>query len=163
MQGIKPFCRCQKATLSCFPDSDNGETKKKNNRKRLSYICFKILCYFEWSNLFFPFLGQISSLFLQFWQKYLQEKRIRTKRPNDPIHLLKVWLVRRVRRRAHGQELKEVENFMRRKRIYFLSSLPGTVNITTHSEMFEFHSTLPTILGKVSEQAFPELCQLVPG
>lgn len=27
--------------LSCFPVLDNGEAKKKNNRKRLSYICLK--------------------------------------------------------------------------------------------------------------------------
>lgn len=160
-RGTKPFHRCQKASLSCFPDLDNGGVKKKNNRKRLSYICFKNLCYFESSNLL-SFFGQISSLFLQFCQKYLWENRIGTKRPKDPIHLLKVWLVRKVHRSIQGQELKEVKNFMRRKRIHFLSSLPSTVNISTHSEMFvSFH--ILHCSGEVSGQTFPELCQFVPG
>lgn len=63
---ITPFCSCQKVILSCFPDSDNGDAKKKN-RKRLSYICFKKWCYFE----FRAFFGQISSLLSYCSQKYL--------------------------------------------------------------------------------------------
>lgn len=79
-RGIKPFCRCQKAMLSCFPDSDNGEAKKKNKRKRFSYICFQKYVILN-GVTFSPFYGQIASLFLQFCQKNIYGKR--GAEPND--------------------------------------------------------------------------------
>lgn len=70
--------------LSCFPDSDNGETKEKNNRKRLSYICFKKLHYFECST----FLGSNLISVLLIFTKIFVIRRVEVKLANDHNHIL---------------------------------------------------------------------------
>lgn len=70
--------------LSCFPDSDNGETKEKNNRKRLSYICFKKLHYFECSTL----LGSNLISVLLIFTKIFVVRRVEIKLANDHNHIL---------------------------------------------------------------------------
>lgn len=70
--------------LSCFPDLDNGEAKKKNNRKRLSSICFLKNCIIL--NLV-PFSeSNLISILLVFIEIYMG-KTVGIKVANDQIHV----------------------------------------------------------------------------
>lgn len=70
--------------LSCFPDLDNGEAKKKNNRKRLSSICFLKNCIIL--NLV-PFSeSNLISVLLVFIEIYMG-KIVGIKVANDQIHI----------------------------------------------------------------------------
>lgn len=133
--------------LSCFPDLDNGETKKKNNRKRLSSICFLKNCIilnlvpFSESNLI-----SVLSVFIEIYMG----KTVGIKVTNDQIHIFQRLF--RVKSRpctmcsnkAHNQNIKDGATHARVGESFTPNSAPleGCTEAHSHTCLvfyFNFH------------------------